>query len=72
VAHNILKYRSKGGLFTTPESFSKVYGISPEKYDELKPFIRISIIQKQTNPWNGQIQPKPEGILNPLIGRLWG
>jgi len=48
VAHNILKYRSKGGIFKTPESFSKVYGISAEKYDELKPFIRISVPEKPT------------------------
>jgi len=48
VAHNILKYRNKGGIFKTPESFSKVYGVSAEKYNELKPYIRISVPEKAT------------------------
>lgn len=42
VASNILKFRVKGGNFRTPESFSKVYGISPEKFNELKPYITIT------------------------------
>jgi competence ComEA-like helix-hairpin-helix protein len=42
VASNILKFRKKGGVFKTPESFSKIYGISPEKFKELEPFIRIA------------------------------
>lgn len=42
VAANILKFRTKGGKFRTPESFSKVYGISPEKFNELKPYIAIA------------------------------
>lgn len=42
VASNILKYRKKGGFFKSSESFSKVYGISPEKYSELTPYIAIA------------------------------
>ncbi len=41
LAKNIIKYRSKGGKFRSPEDFSRVYGLSPEKYEELKSFIRI-------------------------------
>lgn len=41
VAANILKFRAKGAQFTTPESFSKVYGISEEKFRELEPYISI-------------------------------
>ena len=41
VAANILKYRAKGAQFSTPESFSKVYGISAEKFSEIEPFISI-------------------------------
>ncbi len=47
IASNILKFRNKGGKFRTPESFSKVYGIYPEKFKELEPFITIAEI-KQT------------------------
>lgn len=46
VASNILKFRNKGGKFRTPESFSKVYGIYPEKYKELEPYIAIAEIKQ--------------------------
>lgn len=42
IARNILKYRGKGGKFRTPESFAKVYGLTPQKFEELKPHIRIA------------------------------
>lgn len=47
IASNILKFRNKGGKFRTHESFSKVYGIYPEKYKELEPYITIAEV-KQT------------------------
>lgn len=46
VARNILRYREKGGNFKTAEAFSKVYGITPEKFEELKPFIQIPVEEK--------------------------
>jgi len=42
VAANIIRYRSKGGYFKDADAFSKIYGISPERFSELKPFIKIS------------------------------
>ena len=42
IAKNILNYRKKGGKFKTADDFAKIYGISPEQYEKLKPFIRIS------------------------------
>ena len=45
MAHNILKYRSKGGRFRTPESFSRVYGLKEEQYRQLKPYIQIAQIE---------------------------
>jgi DNA uptake protein and related DNA-binding proteins len=41
VVRNILKYRRKGGMFRKPEDFSRIYGISPEQYAQLKSYIRI-------------------------------
>lgn len=41
VASNIIKFRSKGGYFTTDENFAKVYGLTTQKYEELKPYIKI-------------------------------
>ena len=42
VVRNVIKYRKKGGRFRTPESFSRIYGLTEEKFEELKPYIRIS------------------------------
>lgn len=41
VASNILKYRKKGGMFRKAADFGKVYGIPPEKFKELEPYIVI-------------------------------
>lgn len=42
VVRNVIKYRQKGGRFRTPESFSRIYGLTEGKFEELKPYIRIS------------------------------
>ena len=42
VVNNVIKYRQKGGRFSTPESFARIYGLTEEKYKELKPYIYIS------------------------------
>lgn len=41
MARNILRYREKGGVFRSVESFAKVYGLTEEQYETLKPYIRI-------------------------------
>jgi len=47
VVRNILKYRQKGGRFTTVESFSRIYGLQPDLFEALKPYIRISVPKKE-------------------------
>lgn len=42
IAHNILKYRMAGGKFRSSDDFSRVYGLSAEKFKMLKPYIHIS------------------------------
>lgn len=42
VVRNILKYRQKGGRFKTSESFSRIYGLEPDLFERLKPYIRIA------------------------------
>lgn len=42
VVRNILKYRQKGGRFKTAESLSRIYGLEPEQFEKLKPYIRIA------------------------------
>lgn len=41
MASNILKYRAKGGTFRKPEDFAKVWGVTPDKFKELLPYIHI-------------------------------
>ncbi len=41
-AETILKYRSKGGKFRTPDDFGKTYSIRPEQLAQLKPYIQIA------------------------------
>ncbi|MBR5765014.1 MAG: helix-hairpin-helix domain-containing protein [Bacteroidaceae bacterium] len=43
VAHNILAYRRKGGMFRTPEKLSTVYGMTPEVFNRAKPYISIAL-----------------------------
>lgn len=42
MASNILKYRAKGGSFSTPESFSRIYGMTEERFAQLRPYIKIA------------------------------
>lgn len=41
VVRNVLRYREKGGVFRTPEAFSKIYGLSSEQYLALRPYIVV-------------------------------
>lgn len=42
IVRNILKYRAKGGVFRSPESFSRIYGLKEKVYQKLKPYITIA------------------------------
>ena len=59
VVRNILKYRLKGGRFTTPESLARIYGLTEEKFLELKPYIRISesFVRKPKKVWKEKNAP---------------
>lgn len=48
VAKNILKFRSKGGRFKNAADFSKIYGIQPDQFKLLEPYIRIKLIPGDT------------------------
>ena len=47
VVRNIMKYRQKGGHFRTVESLARVYGLTEEKFTELKPYVRITHAEKK-------------------------
>ena len=60
VVKNVLKYRAKGGRFKTPASFSKIYGLTPELFAELAPYIRIS--EQLSARKRKQVFPKTDSI----------
>lgn len=41
IAERIEKYRSKGGKFRKKEDFAKIYGILPDTYERLEPYIAL-------------------------------
>lgn len=41
IAERIEKYRGKGGKFRKKEDFAKIYGILPDTYERLEPFITL-------------------------------
>jgi competence protein ComEA len=46
IAETILKYRAKGGHFRKKEDMLKVYGLKPELYNRIEPYITIESGQK--------------------------
>jgi DNA uptake protein ComE-like DNA-binding protein len=38
---NVFRYRAKGGVFKKPDDFKKIYGLTPEQYGKLFPYILI-------------------------------
>lgn len=44
LADRILKYRTAGGSFTSPDDLKKIYGFPDALFAELRPFIKISTI----------------------------
>lgn len=49
---NLSNYISKGGRISSAEKFSKIYGINPELFESLKPYIKIIISQGQSETSN--------------------
>ena len=41
LAERIEKYRSKGGSFRAPADFAKIYGMPPELFEKLEPYIQL-------------------------------
>lgn len=40
---NVLRYRSKGGRFRRAEDFRKIYGLTQQQFDTLRPYIVIAL-----------------------------
>lgn len=46
----IINYRNAGAVFRKPEDFARCYSVSDEKFDELRPYIRIAEAPQTTGP----------------------
>ena len=77
VAKNIINYRLKGGKFKTAEDFSKIYGISADEFETLKPYIHITIkedenrektTKKSTEPMYVELNSSDTTLLKLLRG----
>ena len=68
VIKNVIKYRQKGGRFSTPESFARIYGLTEAKFKELQPYIYISeeFIKKPNRKTSAQERPKREEKVDSL------
>lgn len=42
LANNLLRYREKGGRFRKAEDLQRLYGLAPEAYERLQPFVHIA------------------------------
>lgn len=56
VARNVLRYREKGGRFRTPESFARIYGLTEDQFETLRPYIRISESFRQKTDTSTYVQ----------------
>lgn len=53
MVRNLIRYRSKGGVFRTPESLKRIYGMTDSLYQTLEPYITIGpdFQHRDTLPW---------------------
>ncbi len=61
VVRNTVKYRDRGGIFSTPGDFAKIYGLEREVFDKLKdsidlPYEPSDVAKKPDEIWNDQIE----------------
>lgn len=50
--HTMLNYRNKGGKYYKKEDVQKMFGLRPEEYEQLEPFIHIAKQEKQWSNTN--------------------
>ena len=50
---SIMRYRAKGGVYSRPSDFARVYGLTKKQYETLRPFIRIGEDFKPASDYYG-------------------
>lgn len=61
----IQNYLSKGGRFSKPEDLSKIYGLFPDEYARLEPYIRIAGKESQQEDY------RPHKMVPTPVARTW-
>lgn len=61
IAERIEKYRNKGGKFRKKEDLAKIYGLYPETYERLEPFIMLPSAEEEAGR-----TPQTEATSQPL------
>lgn len=56
MAKNMLRYRSKGGIWRTKQSLRKVYGMTDELYSQIEPYIVITLPEDTLRDLPSQVQ----------------
>lgn len=68
IAERIEKYRSKGGKFRKKEDLAKIYGLYPETYERLEPYITLpSAEDESTNTPQAEIIAQPVIAEKPVV-----
>lgn len=58
---NLLKYRRHGGKFHSRDDLKKIYGMTPELYARLEPYIRVE--ENTPKVWPGATEKNPDLVL---------
>ena len=61
ITARILKYRERGGRFRKPEDLEKIYGLPPQQYSRLAPYIVLPAA-----PARVVTEPRPARIFTPV------
>lgn len=74
ISNRIIKYRDKGGVFYEANDMKKIYGLSNEKFENIKPFITLPgkagsietnhVEQVVSAVKSGRIPAEPNGVLH--------
>jgi len=58
---SICRFREKGGIFSRPSDFARIYGITKKTYETLLPFIQIADDYRPASDFYGKESYKREG-----------
>jgi competence ComEA-like helix-hairpin-helix protein len=59
----IVNYRAKGAVFRRPDDFKKIFVVTPERFEQLKPYIQIAEIFKTPPKTDSAYFPKRETVI---------